>query len=221
MLRVKICGITQLDDAQRACDLEADAIGFIFYEKSPRCVTMEKAAEIAKQLPGHVARVGVFVNASRDKILRHLETVGLDAVQFHGDYNISEFEQFDQKQVIAVARVSDTFCSAELKNFRGRAAAILLDTHKKGLYGGTGETFDWQAAIEAKAYGRIILAGGLSPENVQRAVETVSPYAIDVSSGVEAQPGKKDAMKLEQLFHNVKEYRYDWKPASNPRFPMA
>jgi phosphoribosylanthranilate isomerase len=221
MLRIKICGITQLDDARLACDLGADAIGFIFYEKSPRYITMEAAATISEQLPDHVARVGVFVNTPPERILTFIECVTLNAVQFHGDYALSELEQFDPQQVIAVARVSETFCSSELEKFRGRAAAIHLDTHKKGLYGGTGETFDWQAAIEAKAYGRIILAGGLNPDNVRQAAEMVMPYALDVSSGLEAQPGKKDHEKLKHLFQNLKEYRYGWKPGSTGRFPLA
>jgi phosphoribosylanthranilate isomerase len=221
MLRVKICGITRLDDARLACELGADAIGFIFYEKSPRYITLEGAAAISEQAPEHVARVGVFVNTPRNDILTYIEHVKLDAVQFHGNYDVSDIEQFEPKHVIAVARVSETFQTTELKKFQGRAAAILLDTHKKGLYGGTGEMFDWQAAIEAKAYGRIILAGGLNPDNVRQAVEMVSPYALDVSSGVEAQPGKKDHEKLKQLFQNLKEYRSDWKPGSTRRFPIT
>ncbi len=219
MLRIKICGITRLHDARRACDLGADAVGFIFYKKSPRYITMEKASAISEQLPDHVARVGVFVNTSKDDILTYIAQVKLNAVQFHGDYDISELEQFDPKHVIGVARVSETFHSEELEKFQGRAAAILLDTHKKNLYGGTGETFDWQAASDAKIYGRIILAGGLNPDNVRQAVETVSPYGIDVSSGVEVEPGKKDSAKLERLFYRVKDYRHDWKPDSNTCFP--
>lgn len=221
MLRIKICGITLLDDARLACALGADAIGFIFYEKSPRYITMEDAVAISEQLPDHVARVGVFVHTPREGILKHIEHVKLNAVQFHGNYSLSDIEQFEPGQVIAVARVGETFRSSELEKFRGRAAAILLDTHRKGMYGGTGETFDWQAAIEAKAYGRIILAGGLSPDNVRQAVEMVSPYALDVSSGIEIQPGKKDHEKLKQLFQNLKEYRYGWKPGSNRRFPIT
>jgi phosphoribosylanthranilate isomerase len=221
MLRIKICGITQLDDARLACDLGTDAIGFIFYEKSPRYITMEFAAAISEQLPDHVARVGVFVNTPPEKIVTYIERVKLDAAQFHGDYPLSELEQFDPQQVIAVVRVSERFRGSELEKFQGRAAAILLDTHRKGMYGGTGETFDWQAAIEAKAYGRIILAGGLNPGNVRQAVEMVSPYALDVSSGLEAQPGKKDHEKLTLLFQNLEEYRSDWEPDANHRFPLA
>ncbi|MCP4396605.1 MAG: phosphoribosylanthranilate isomerase, partial [bacterium] len=100
------------------------------------------------------------------------------------------------------------------------ASAILLDTHKKGLYGGTGETFDWQSAIEAKSYGRIILAGGLTPENIRDAVESVRPYALDVSSGVEAQPGRKDRVKLRQLFENLQDYRKRWSAGSTRPFPL-
>ena len=204
MLRVKICGITQLDDARLACELGADAIGFIFYEKSPRYLAMEDAAVISRQLPDHVARVGVFVNTPPEKIVTYIERVKLDAAQFHGDYPLSELEQFDPGQVIAVARVSETFCSSELEKFRGRAAAIHLDTHKKGLYGGTGETFDWQAAVEAKAYGRIILAGGLNPDNVKEAINKVKPFAVDTNSGIETEKRKKDHDKMKLFIERAK-----------------
>lgn len=220
MLRVKICGITQLEDALLACELGADAIGFIFYEKSPRWITIEQAAIISNRLPEHVARIGVFVKTPPDEIKVHLKQSKLTAVQLHGNYALSDIEQFTPEQAIAVARVSGTFQVQQLESYQQRTAAILLDTHKKGLYGGTGETFDWQAAIEAKAYGRIILAGGLNPENVQQAAETATPYALDISSGVEAEPGKKDHAKLRQLFENLKKYRTDWKPDLTHRFPL-
>jgi len=210
-----------LDDARLACDLGADAIGFIFYEKSPRSITMRDAVAIAAQLPDHVARVGVFVHTSPVEIFRYIETVRLDVVQLHGEYSVPAIEQFAPNQVIAVARVGDHFRSTELEHLQGRVAAILLDTQKRGLYGGTGETFDWQAALDAKAYGRIILAGGLNPDNVRQAVEMVSPYAIDVSSGVEAKPGQKDHAKLQQLFQNLKDYREDWQPDVKHRFPFG
>ncbi len=171
---------------------------------------MQQAAEIARHLPEHAKRVGVFVDTATDEIAKYVETVKLTAVQFHGNYSLTDLERFDRRQVIAVARVSDTFHTSELEKFNACAAAILLDTHRKGLYGGTGATFDWQTALEAKAYGRIILAGGLNPDNVRKAVETVRPYALDISSGVEAQPGKKDHTKLQQLFDYVREYRQNW-----------
>lgn len=221
MLRVKICGITRLEDARLACELGTDAIGFIFYAKSPRYITREQAADISRQLPAHVARVGVFVKTPPAEIAQYVDRVNLHAVQFHGDYSVSDLEWFDSDQVIGVARVSDRFQIADLERFTDRAAAILLDTHKKGLYGGTGETFDWQAAVKAKTYGRIILAGGLNPENIQQAVETVSPYALDVSSGVEASPGKKDHDKLQRLFRNLSPYRSEWIPGISPSFPLT
>jgi phosphoribosylanthranilate isomerase len=221
MLRVKICGLTRLDDARLACELGADAIGFIFYAKSPRAITTEAAAAIAAQLPAHVARVGVFVNTPVAEIYQHIKRVGLHFAQLHGDYTLDDIAQFAPEQVLAVARVSETFRSADLAKFQGRVAAILLDTHKKGLYGGTGETFDWQAALAAKTYGRIILAGGLNPENVCQAVEIVQPSALDISSGVEAAPGQKDHHKLRQLFQALQSYREGWQPALTPRFPLT
>jgi phosphoribosylanthranilate isomerase len=221
MLRVKICGITRLDDALLACELGADAIGFIFYKKSPRYIIPDEAMAIAEQLPPYVARVGVFVDTPRDDIVTYREQIKLTAIQFHGMYSLSELEQFDREHVIAVVRVAESFQVSQLAQFRNCATAILLDTHRKGLYGGTGETFDWQAAIDAKAYGRIILAGGLTPDNVQQAAETVAPYALDVSSGVEAHPGKKDPAKLRQLFRNIRDSRVAWQPGSTPCFPLA
>ncbi len=225
MLRIKICGITNIDDALLACELGADAVGFIMYAKSPRFITPDAAADITRQLPAHVARVGVFVHTTPNDIQEHLRNIPLTAAQLHGDYAIADFQQFPARQVIAVARIGDTFRVSDLNIFTQHAAAILLDTHKKGLYGGTGETFDWQTAIEAKAClgrlaDRIILAGGLNPENVQLAVETVQPYALDISSGVEAEPGKKDPHKLRRLFQQLEPYRQGWEPAQQPVFPI-
>ena len=221
MLRVKICGITQAEDALLACELGADAIGFIFYEKSPRSVTMEQAATIASQLPQHVARVGVFVKKSPTEIQQCTEAVGLTAFQFHGDYPLADFKRFPQEQVVVVVRVAESFCAQDLEKFHNYASAILLDTHKKGLYGGTGETFDWQSAIEARVYGRVILAGGLNPENIREAAETVQPYALDVSSGVEAEPGRKDHAKLRRLFENLQDLRKGWSPEAIRPFPLC
>jgi phosphoribosylanthranilate isomerase len=225
MLRIKICGITNLDDAMLAVKLGTDAVGCIFYEKSPRYVAVEAAKHIARQLPTHVARVGVFVNTPPEEILQYLHEIPLTAVQLHGDYPLSALQQFTREQVIAVVRVSEKFHASDLEGFQDHAAAILLDTHKKGLYGGTGETFDWQAAVDAKAYGgrlanRVILAGGLNPDNAQQAVEMVNPYALDVSSGVEASPGKKDHAKLRLLFERLQPYRQDWQPESEVCFPL-
>jgi len=226
MLRIKICGITNIDDALLACELGADAIGFIFYEKSPRHITSDAAAGIVRQLPPHVARIGVFVNTAPKDIQAYLREIPLTAAQLHGDYAIPDFQQFPPRHVIAVARVSDAFTASDVHVFDRHAAAILLDTHKKGVYGGTGETFDWQAAVDAKTGGgqlanRIILAGGLNPDNAHQAAEIVQPYALDISSGVEAEPGKKNPHKLRKLFQQLGPYRQTWKAGEQPAFPMS
>jgi phosphoribosylanthranilate isomerase len=221
MLRIKICGMTNRDDALLACDLGADAVGFILYEKSPRHITPEAAAAIARQLPAHVARIGVFVDTAPDQIRAYLREIPLTAAQLHGDYTSADFEGFAPEQVLAVARVGEAFDVAELRRFEGQAAAILLDTQKTGLYGGTGQTFDWRVANAAAAYGRIVLAGGLKADNVARAVDIAQPYALDISSGVEARPGQKDPDKLRQLFQQLTCYRHDWKPGQEPAFPLT
>jgi len=205
-MRVKICGITNLEDALLACELGADAIGLIFYENSPRCIAIEQARAIVAQLPEHVAKIGVFVNTPPDDIRRHIERVGLTAVQFHGDYALDTIAQFPPETVIAVVRVGKGFQAYTLQQFHDTAAAVLLDTQKRGVYGGTGETFDWQAAIDAKAFAKIILAGGLHPDNIAEAAAFVQPYALDISSGVEASPGKKDHAKLHRLFAQLAPY---------------
>ncbi len=221
MLRIKICGLTRLEDALLACELGADAVGFIFYSKSPRKVSLQAAATIAEQLPAHVARAGVFVDHSIEELEIHRRAVGLHALQFHGDYSVREMAQFSSSRLIKVARLRDHASLESLTGFQNLAHAFLLDTYEKDKLGGTGKTFDWQLAIAAKQYGRIILAGGLHPANVQTAVRFVQPYAIDVNSGVEAAPGIKDPRKLRQLFEQVKEFRRDWQPTKAAVFSVA
>ncbi len=216
-MRVKICGITNIEDALLACELGADAIGLIFYENSPRCVNIEQAAAIVAPLPEQIAKIGVFVKTPPDEIRRHIERVGLTAVQFHGDYAFDTIAQFPPEMVIAVARVGADFQAHTLEQWREVAAAVLLDTQKRGLYGGTGETFDWQAAIEAKTYAKIILAGGLTPDNIALAAASVAPYALDISSGVEASPGKKDHATLRRLFEQLAPFLASRKAG---RFPV-
>ncbi len=199
MVRIKICGITNLEDALLAASLGADALGFIFYAKSPRKVAPEEARAIIAQLPPLVTTVGVFVNEDA-ALVRELATrVGLDWVQLHG----TETPQYCRslgRRVIKGFRIKDKSSLQELEPYRGAVQALLLDTYKKGQTGGTGETFDWQLAAEARQYGPIILAGGLTPENVARAIETARPQAVDVASGVEAAPGKKAPDKLKKFF---------------------
>ncbi len=221
MLRVKICGLTRAEDAQLACELGADAVGFIFYSQSPRSISMQAAAAIAEQLPAHVTRVGVFVDSPIEVIEAHRRAIGLQALQFHGEYSAHEMAQFYSSRLIKVARLRDQSSLENLASFQNLAHAFLLDTYEKDKLGGTGKTFDWQLAIAAKQYGRIILAGGLNPLNVQEAVLLVQPYAIDVNSGVEAAPGIKDQHKLRQLFEQVKEFRRDGQSANATVFPVA
>jgi len=205
MLRIKICGITRREDALLSAELGADAIGFIFYDKSPRNITWEAAAEITRSLPSHVTKVGVFVNPSLMEVNHYIEKVGLDAVQIHGEHRFAKFRTIPPNRLIYALQVGEAFDLRNLETYQDTCAALLLDSFKNGAYGGTGTTFDWEVAVKAKTYGRIILAGGLTPQNAARAVERVQPYMIDVNSGVEAQPGVKDHQKLRELFTNLKE----------------
>lgn len=199
MVHAKICGITNREDALCAVKCGADALGFIFYEKSPRYVAPEKAAEIICDLPPFVTPVGVFVNAPHiDAIVK---LAGLRAIQLHGDEPPEACLGHDVP-VIRTLRVGNEFDALALRSHPVRT--FLLDTARTGSYGGTGETFDWAKAREAKNYGRIILSGGLNPDNVREAIEQVAPYAVDTSSGVEAEPGKKDHKKVRDFLARAK-----------------
>jgi phosphoribosylanthranilate isomerase len=202
MVRIKICGITNLDDARLAADLGADALGFIFYPKSPRYIAPEAAREIIAQLPPFVAAVGVFVNEEAAVVQGLAARVGLDWVQLHG-HESPEYCRSLGRRVIKGFRIQDRDSLPPLAAYHGAAQALLLDTYKKGQVGGTGEIFDWHLARQAKPYGRIILAGGLTPENVAQAIGTAQPDAVDVASGTEASPGKKDPEKLRTFFQAV------------------
>jgi phosphoribosylanthranilate isomerase len=191
---VKICGITNVADALAAAGSGADALGLMFYEGSPRHVTMKAAAEIAQKLPPFVIKVGVFVNAPEDAVLRAIGECGLNIAQFHGDETPEYCAQFPVMTIKAF-RVRDAESLKALEDYQ--TDAFLLDAHTPVKLGGTGMSFNWDLAIEAQKLGRpIFLAGGLTPENVAEAVRRVRPYAVDVSSGVEASPGKKDHQKL-------------------------
>ncbi|HEY4952163.1 MAG TPA: phosphoribosylanthranilate isomerase [Verrucomicrobiae bacterium] len=192
--RVKICGITNLADAQVAVAAGADALGFNFYEKSPRYVSLKTAAAISKQLPPFVIRVGVFVNAPEDFVLRTIAEGGLTMLQFHGDEPPEFCTQFGLMSMKAF-RIRDESSLAELPKYA--TDAYLLDAYSSEARGGTGEKFNWNLAIEAQKFGKpIFLAGGLTPKNIADAVRQVKPFGVDVSSGVESAPGKKDHAKL-------------------------
>lgn len=200
-MRVKICGITNLDDALCAVGNGADALGFNFYKKSPRYVAPGKAGEIIADLPPFVTPVGVFVNASEVHIDVVVKLAGLRAIQLHGD-EPPEACLGHSVPVIRVLRVGQDFDAETMPSYL--VDTFLLDTAKTGSYGGTGKTFDWSRAKEAKAFGRIILAGGLNPDNVAEAIDEVAPYAVDTSSGVEIEPGKKDHEKVRKFLEVAK-----------------
>jgi phosphoribosylanthranilate isomerase len=203
MVKIKICGITNLEDALLAAELGADALGFIFYPKSPRYVAPETAQRIMAQLPPFVTSVGVFVDEEASQVRELAARAGLDWIQVHGQES-PDYCRSLGRRVIKGFRIKDGGSLAELEPYRGAIQAYLLDTYKTGQVGGTGETFDWELAREAKKYGQIILAGGLTPENVTQALSVAQPHAVDTASGTEAAPGKKDPARLRRFFAAVR-----------------
>jgi len=194
MVRVKICGITRPDDAVTAAEAGADAIGLIFYEKSPRHVTPEQATSILAALPPYVTPVALFVDETVARIREICGPLGIRTVQLHGDEPPEVAEQLADFCVIKAFRVGDEADLEPLASYP--AAAYLLDSRVEGRRGGTGVTFDWALAARAARHGRIIVAGGLNPENVAEAVRCARPYGVDVSSGAESEPGKKDPERV-------------------------
>jgi len=200
--RVKICGITNVADGLAAAEAGADMIGLMFYESSPRHITLARAAEISRALPPFLMRVGVFVNAPADFILRAIGECNLTMLQFHGDETSDFCTQFGLMNMKAI-RVRDAGSLAQLEHYQ--TDAFLLDAHSKNGLGGTGEKFNWELAVEAQKFGKpIFLAGGLTPENVADAVRMVHPFGVDVSSGVESTPGIKDHAKVKAFITAAK-----------------
>jgi phosphoribosylanthranilate isomerase len=200
MVRIKICGITNYEDASAAVAYGADALGFIFYPQSPRYITAETARFIIASLPPFISTVGVFVNASADTINEIKMASGIDLIQLHGEEPPVFCAQWPR--IIKALRICT---EADLENLaQYQVASFLLDTYSTAAYGGTGQVFNWDIALAAKHYGRIILAGGLTPDNVAQAISFVQPYGIDVSSGVEKTPGKKDHIRLRQFIERAK-----------------
>lgn len=190
--KVKICGLTRLPDALAAVEAGADALGFMFYAGSQRNLAPATAAQIIRALPPFVAKVGVFVNATADTVRATVAECGLDTLQFHGEETPEFCRQFAPLKVVKAFRIQN---AESLQPLPGYAVdAWLLDSHMAGQRGGTGAQFNWELACQAKELGRpVILAGGLSPENVADAIQQVWPFGVDVSSGVESAPGLKDA----------------------------
>jgi phosphoribosylanthranilate isomerase len=204
MTKVKICGITTVADGLMAAEAGADALGFVFYEKSPRHLQPDEAAEIIKNLPPFVQVVGLFVNSPIDYVNAVADRCRLDMVQLHGDEQ-PEYCSGVNRRIIKAFRIKDAASLAPLKQFR--VAGHLLDAYSQKAYGGTGTTFDWGTAAEAAKTNRIILAGGLDPDNVAEAIRRVCPYAVDVSSGVEISPGIKDREKVTEFIRRAKAAR--------------
>jgi phosphoribosylanthranilate isomerase len=211
MVRVKICGITNWSDARTACDLGAHALGFNFYEKSVRAIAPAAAWEIIRRSPPFVAPVGIFVNWAPEAVTALAESLHLAAAQLSGDEMPAGVAAVARRvPVIKVIRAAKGFSPAKLGAFRA-ATAFLFDAAQAGQYGGTGKTADWGVARAAAKSRFIILAGGLTPENVGEAIRFVRPYAVDVASGVESRAGKKDHGKLREFFREVERANRDLK----------
>jgi len=191
--RVKICGITRLEDALLAIELGADTLGFVFYEPSPRHVSIETAADIIRRLPPFVVSTGLFVDADAETVQHTIETTGIDLLQFHGKETEAFASQFTRPYIKAL-RVKPNVDLMDAFNEYPSSRGILLDAYKPGVPGGTGESFDWDLIPEQQR-SQIILAGGLTAENVGKAIEQVHPYAVDISGGVEASKGIKSLFK--------------------------
>ncbi|MBU0533760.1 MAG: phosphoribosylanthranilate isomerase [Candidatus Omnitrophica bacterium] len=200
MTKIKICGITNLEDALFAASLGVDALGFVF-AKSKRRITAVDASQIIDELPQSVLKIGVFVNEEEQRVREILQVCRLNMIQFHGDESPEYILKF-REEVIKSFRIENENSLKDIPKYK--AIAYLLDTYSKESYGGTGETFNWDLAVKAKKFGPIILAGGLTPDNVVEAIKKVQPYGVDVSSGVESYPGKKDPQKLEEFVKRVR-----------------
>lgn len=202
--RVKICGITRCQDAQLAVDAGADAIGLVFYEKSPRFVSHVQAAEICNQIPAFVSRVALFKDAEQTFVESVLARVEVDLLQFHGSETPGYCEQFNRPYIKAIGikgiEHDAGFLMSSAETFQS-AKALLLDGHAPGEAGGSGESFDWSAISTIDK--PVVLAGGLTVENVHQAINLVHPYAVDVSTGVESSPGIKDKHKIAAFMEQV------------------
>ena len=202
MIRVKICGITNVRDARLAARLGADALGFIFVRESVRYIKPARAGAIIAALPPFICKGGVFVNEDPERVNEISAQCGLDAVQLHGDETPRDVERVRHVQRIKAVRVRTRRDIARCRRYQ--ADAFLLDAYVRGRHGGTGETFDWELAREAEEFGPVILAGGLTADNVEEAIRTAHPYAVDTASGVEVKPGIKDKRLMDAFIRIAK-----------------
>ena len=198
MIQVKICGITNKEDARCAAKLGAAALGFIFYPASPRYITPEAVQKIASVLPDELVKVGVFVNESVTEVKRIVEYCGLDMIQLHGDESPAYCREFPASQVIKAVQLKNDDDFNQASGYD--VAAIFVDSRHAGLYGGTGKKANWELACRIKNKKPLILSGGLNEGNIAEAIKAVTPNALDINSGVELRPGKKDHAKLARIF---------------------
>ena len=201
MPRIKICGIISIEIALAATRLGADALGFVFYPGSPRFVEPDQVRDIVAALPPFISTVGLFVDEEAARVVEIMTHCGLDIAQLHGDIAVDELP-FAERRIIRALRVRDETSLEGVARFKD--ATILLDTYVEGRMGGTGETFDWSLAARVAKTRRVVLAGGLTPENVAEAIRVVRPYGVDVSSGVEMSPGRKDSEKIAAFIRNAR-----------------
>lgn len=204
-VKVKICGLTNAEDAAAAVEAGADAVGFVFHKKSPRCAEAAVVKGIVKTLPPFVLPIGVFVNEDAKVVRDVVDSCGLALVQLHGDETAAYCEALG-RPVLKAIRLKDRRSFLILAEFQGRAGVrgFLVDAFSSDAYGGTGQVADWSLAAEASSAAPVLLAGGLTPENVSQAIFQVRPYGVDVSSGVEASPGKKDHEKVRAFVRAVR-----------------
>lgn len=212
-IRIKVCGTTSKKDADNAVKLGVDALGFIFFPKSKRNVEPEVAADIIATLPPFIDRVGVFVNEPIAKVVSIAEKCSLSIVQLHGNESAEYCDELSKEipycQIFKAFRVGEETKPEEFIQYAVSVDGFLLDTYVKGVEGGTGETFDWSIIESLKLGKPFLLAGGLTPENITDALSTVVPFAVDINSGVEDAPGKKNAQKLAKLVAQVRQFEQE------------
>ncbi len=211
--RVKICGITRIEDALVATAQGVDAIGLVFYEKSLRCITAQQAAIICQALPAFVTSVALFKDADAKVIKQVISTTGIDLLQFHGSESVAFCEQFERPYIKAVGMEGVDNLSAYAKRYQS-AQGLLLDSHAPGAAGGTGKTFNWNE-VPASLSQPVILAGGLNVGNIAQAIEIAKPYAVDISSGVESEPGIKEATKITVFMRQIHAINYATDASTN------